>query len=229
MTIICEPVTKQALLERPPETLACLLSRLGGISPERIAADPPPGTAGVDDLLTPRSGGDRLYELVDAMLVEKAMGYYESVLATVLIHMIYQFLDLHDLGIVGGPDGMLQLVPGLVRAPDVSFIRWDRIPDADLSVDAFPEIAPDLAVEVISKGNTPGEMRRKLQEYFDAGCRMVWYLYPEERAVHVYTSPDECSIVAEDGVLDGSPVLPGFSVPVQEWLKRARVRKGDSL
>jgi Uma2 family endonuclease len=72
-------------------------------------------------------------------------------------------------------------------------------------------------------------MRRKLQEYFDAGCRMVWYLYPEDRAVHVYTSPDECSIVAEDGVLDGSPVLPGFSVPVQEWLKRARVRKGDSL
>ena len=227
MTVLCEPVTDLLLPERPPETLADLLDRLGGISPRRIAANPPPGTATVDDLLTPRSGGDHLYELVDGMLVEKAMGYYESVLATVLSHMIYEFLNEHDLGVVGGEAGLLQIVPGLVRGPDVSFIRWDRLPHEELPPDAFPGIAPDLAVEVISKGNTPGEMRRKLREYFDAGCRLVWYLYPEERVVRVYTGPEECSVVTEDGVLDGDPVLPGFSVPVREWLKRARVRQSD--
>jgi Putative restriction endonuclease len=64
-------------------------------------------------------------------------------------------------------------------------------------------MVPDLAVEVISEGNTEAEMERKLEEYFTAGVRLVWYLYPTERTVHVYTTPTDVRALHEEEALDG--------------------------
>jgi Uma2 family endonuclease len=72
----------------------------------------------------------------------------------------------------------------------------------------------DLAIEVISPSNTPQEMNRKLADYFAAGVRAVWYVYPKKREVVVYSSPTQSITIQENGVLDGSPVLPGFSLPL---------------
>src|SRR4051812_26702978 len=94
-----------------------LLDRLGNVPPERIRMQPAPGTATEADVLSLLDGGDRLFELVDGVLVEKAMGLYESVVAAVLIRLLGNFLDTYDLGIVSGPDGTMQLAPGLVRIP----------------------------------------------------------------------------------------------------------------
>jgi Uma2 family endonuclease len=87
-------------------------------------------------------------------------------------------------------------------------------------------VAPDLAVEVLSEGNTPGEMQRKLRDYFQAGVRLVWYLDPQARAVTAYTAPDRCEVVREDQILDGAGVLPGFRLSLAEFFARAEGRKG---
>src|SRR5262249_4645969 len=146
------------------ETLADLVRRVGSVPLERIPARPAPGTATEADVLARAGGVKRLYELVDGVLVGKAMGYYESLLAGFLIQIPNPFLTQDDLGIVLGADGPLRLAPGVVRIPDVSFISWSHFPDRELPAEPIPDLAPDLAVEVLSEGNTPQEMALKLRE-----------------------------------------------------------------
>jgi Uma2 family endonuclease len=130
------------------ETLADLHERLGRVPLHRIRCRPAPGTATEADVLVYPRGEKRLYELVDGVLVEKPMGYYESLLAAWLIRFLGSFLDVHDLGIVLGADATLRLAPGLVRLPDVSFIAWERCPNRELSIEPIPDLVPDLAVEM---------------------------------------------------------------------------------
>src|SRR5260370_24911080 len=115
-----------ARLSRPIyETLADVLKQLGEIPAERIWLQPPPGKATEKDVIRIEAHSNRLCELVDGVLVEKAMGFYESRVAAVLIGFLEIYLRDHDLGIVLGSDGMLRIAPGQVRMPDVSFFFWD--------------------------------------------------------------------------------------------------------
>jgi Uma2 family endonuclease len=209
------------------ETLADLHARLGNVPLQRIRCHPAPGTATEADVLVYPRGEKRLYELVDGVLVEKPMGYYESLVAAILIHLLGSFLETHDLGLVLGADATLRLAPGLVRLPDVSFIAWEHFPNRELPAEPIPDLVPDFVVEVLSAGNTAAEMERKLHEYFIAGVRLVWYVYPEQRTVHVYTSPHEVRILHEADRLDGGSVLPGFQLPMQQWFARAGRRRSD--
>ena len=104
----------------------------------------------------------------------------------------------------------------LVRLPDVAYVSWSRLPGGRIPTEPVFGLAPDLAVEVLSASNTPGEMRRKRREYFDAGVRLVWIVDPVARTVAVYTKPAEPSIVSANAVLDGGDVLPGFALPLAD-------------
>ena len=129
------------------------------------------------------------------------------------------------VGSAGAADDPLRLASGLVRIPDVCFISWERFPNRELPAEPIPELAPDLAVEVLSESNTEAEMERKLREYFAAGTRVVWYVEPEPRTVRVYTSPSDVRLVGEAETLDGGTVLPGFQLKVREWFDRAGRRR----
>lgn len=208
-------------------TLADLLEHLGGISPQRIRLRPAPGKAREHHVFEIHDREDRLYELVEGVLVEKIMGYEESSLACELIYYLKHFLREHDLGNVAGADGALRLMPRVVRIPDVSFISWDRLPDRRIPAEALPDATPDLAVEILSEGNTPGEMERKLRDYFFAGTRLVWYIDPQRRTVRVYTSPEQSDELSERQTLDGGSVLPGFSLPLAQLFARLpQTRRG---
>ncbi len=221
-------MTTGALVSPAIETLADLHARLGHVPLQRIRCHPAPGTATEADVLVYPRGEKRLYELVDGVLVEKPMGYYESLLAAILIGFLSSFLEAHDLGLVLGADATLRLAPGLVRLPDVSFLTWEHFPNRELPAEPVPDLVPDFVVEVVSSGNTAAEMERKLQEYFAAGVRLVWYVYPEQRTVHVYTNLHDLRILHEADRLDGGSVLPGFQLPIQQWFARAGRRRGDA-
>jgi len=207
----------------PPtvRTLADLLGDLGDIPPRRVLARPYPGTATEQDLVDLDKRDKCLCELVDGVLVEKAMGFLESLLAVELILVLGDFLKLHDLGVLAGADGTLRLWPGLVRIPDVSFISWDRLPNREIPHEPIPHLIPDLAVEVLSEGNTEREMERKLGEYFQAGVRLVWLIEPVSRSARVYTAVDHCTRLGEDQALEGGDVLPGFALPLKQLFDRA--------
>jgi Uma2 family endonuclease len=193
-----------------PETLADLLEQLGGVSPERIRMNPLPGTATVEAVVRIEQQENRLFELVDGVLVEKVIGFTESQIATAIITALSNHLDIDDLGVVTGPDGMIQFPANLVRMPGVAFVPWGEFPDGEVTTEAAPEVVPALAVEVLSPGNTNAEMSRKLREYFSAGVAVVWFVDPPSRSVTVYTSPTESKVVPPEGTLDGGQVLPGF-------------------
>jgi Uma2 family endonuclease len=203
------------------KTVADLQDYLWGIPLHRIRLVPPPGQATEKDLIEIQDKEDRTCELIDGILVEKEMATFQSRLAAVLIFFIEQFLQDHELGVVLDGSGFLRLFRGRVRAPDVSFISWKRIPGDEFPEDPVAALAPDLAVEILSKGNTDKEMDEKLQDYFRAGCKLVWYVDPVARTVSVYTSPKKCTLLTEDDTLTGSKVLPSFSLSIKKWFQRA--------
>ena len=159
-------------------TVADLYRRFGPIPFERIRQNPPPGCGTVDDVVRLNDHEDRLYELVDGILVEKTVGYEESFIAGKILTMLKNFVERRKLGLVAGEGGMMKLDIDLVRIPDVSFVSWDRVPGREFPDEPIPPLVPDLAVEVISRSNTRKEMDEKLQEYFEKGVRLVWYVRP---------------------------------------------------
>lgn len=192
-----------------------ILTDLGGISSERVYRSPEPGRATIEDLLRKNENGG-MCELIDGTLVEKAMGWTESLIALALGSILRQFVNAHNLGLVTGPDGFVRILGSLVRGPDVAFISWDRLPNRRMPDVSVPECVPDLAVEVLSLGNTRTEMSRKRREYFHAGVRLVWMIDPRERTVAVYTSITDYTIIDENGKLSGSDVLPGLEIDLAE-------------
>lgn len=203
----------------PPDsitTMTELLERLGNIPLYRVRLRPLPGTATEGDLLRVAAQEDRLCELVDGMLVEKGMGFRESILAVVLASVLRAFVVPRNLGLVSGPDGTMRLFAGLVRIPDVAFFSWACLPGGRVPTEAIPDLAPDLAVEVLSASNTLGEMARKRREYFAAGVRLVWEIDQEARTVEVYSAPDDPVVLTQEQTLDGGDVLPGFTLSLRE-------------
>ncbi len=197
-------------LARP--TIADLLARLGDVPAWRVLLDPPPGRATVADALALDAQEDRLCELVDGTLVEKGMGYRESLLAGALIALLRAFVVPRRLGLVTGEAGMIRLFPGLVRIPDVAFTSWNRLPGRRVPDAPVPDLVPDLVVEVLSESNTTAEMNRKRDEYFRAGVRLLWEVDPEGRTVSAYTAPDQSVTLDHTQTLDGGDVLPGFTL-----------------
>lgn len=103
-----------------------LVQRFGAIPLHRIRRTPPPGAATERDVIEIREHEDRLCELVDGVLVEKATGEYEAYLGSLLTYLLWAFVRPRKLGVVLSSDAMIRLAPGLVRIPDVSFFSWEE-------------------------------------------------------------------------------------------------------
>jgi Uma2 family endonuclease len=207
------------------ETLADLMDRLGNIPPERIRMKPAPGTATVRDVIkaleAPRR---RICELIDGVLVEKPMGSKESTYGGFLreyLGVYFNSLPVYP-GLLLMADGTLEIMPGLVRIPDLSFVSWERIGADEWPSEPVPGLVPDLAIEVLSRSNRRDEMERKLRDYFDAGVREVWLVYPETQVIDIYLAPDKKRRIPKDGTLTGSVVFPGFSLSVSKLFASTR-------
>jgi Uma2 family endonuclease len=205
------PVTSTSI-----RTLADLVSHLGGVPLDRIRFHPAPGTATVADVLRVWEREKRLCELVEGVLLEKTVGYIESQLAVFLAGLLNAFVLPRNLGIVTGADGTVELMADLVRIPDIAFTSWDRLPGRRRPAEAVPRLAPNLAVEVVSRSNTPAEMAAKRRDYFSAGVEVDWEIDPEKRTVAVYTSLTAVTTLGVGDTLDGGAVLPGFTLPVAD-------------
>jgi Uma2 family endonuclease len=153
-----------------------------------------------------------LYEVIDGERREiERMGAFETVLASALTYHLGSFALQHKLGVVATETlFVLNALRNLKRRPDVAFVsysRWreDRVPRAEAW-----DVVPDLAVEVISPTNLAEEIDDKITDYFGAGVRLVWVLFPVSGRVYAYESPDRVSVLGRSDELDGVDVLPGF-------------------
>jgi Uma2 family endonuclease len=111
-------------------------------------------------------------------------------------------------------------MPNLVRGPDVSFVSWTTRPDRVVPQEQISSKVPDLAVEILSPGNTRKEMEVKLKEYFLGGVTMVWIIDPDSRTAESYSSPDHKVSISPNGTLNGGNVLPGFRLPLSKLFEK---------
>ena len=212
------PVSPQDDAPVSLRTLEDLLMELGGIPLSRVRICPTIGEATEEDLLAP-SG--KHCELVYGIQVEKGMGFFESRLATLLAFYVEAWLATSQAGFVIADGALTRLQTGLVRIPDVSYFRWDRIGSRSVPQDPVCGVAPNLAVEVVSRTNTRAEMDRKRQEYFEAGVELVWIVFPQTTTVEVWSTARDCHIAGVEDSLDGGTVLPGFTLAIKDWFARA--------
>ena len=155
-------------------------------------------------------------ELVRGQLVrEPPAGFEHGGIALRIGSRLLRFVDENALGMVVGTDSGFVLAdePPTVRAPDVAFVREDRL---DFDRTRFAPLAPDLAVEVLSPSNTMSEIHDKILDYLDAGSSLVWVVDPQSRTVTTYRSREEIRLIQADGEIDGADVLPGFRCKVAE-------------
>jgi Uma2 family endonuclease len=199
----------------PPDTIADLLDRLGDIPAERVMRSPRPGTAKERDLLRYLDRENRICELIDGTLVEKPTGQAESSLAVWIGFFIGQYLERNPIGQLYGANGPFRLSRGRVCFPDIAYVSFDRMPDGAGSEKPIAGWVLDLAVEVLSAGNTREEMKRKRMEYFDAGVTLVWIVEPKTKTVRVFRGGEVTAKLTERDTLSGDDVLPGFRLSLK--------------
>ena len=173
-----------------------------------------PGLLTADELLHVRIP-DKRVELVRGVLVvrEPAGGRHGRIAVNIAIEL-GGYVRAHVLGAVyaAGTGFTLARDPDTVRAPDVAFVHRDRLPTPEPI--GFPDLAPDLVVEVLSPGDRPGELLAKIADWLSAGTRLVWVIDPERRLARVYRQDGTERIVTAEETLEGEDVVPGFSCPL---------------
>jgi Uma2 family endonuclease len=162
----------------------------------------------------PRDG--RKYELVDGEIRVSPAGYRHGLVSVRLTVKLGTFVAAHGLGDVLESSTGFRLPGGNVRCPDVSFVSAARVPAG--SPQGFAELAPDLAIEVLSPEDRQRDVLDKVGEYLGAGVRLVWVIDPEQATAVVFRSLTAVRRVERDGVLDGEDVLPGFVCALSELL-----------
>ena len=170
-----------------------------------------------EELLGLPENGKR-YELVGGELREMApAGARHGRAAMKLGSRLDRYTTAEQLGIVLAAETGFRISrdPDTVRAPDVSFVSRDRVPP-DGPPDGYWELAPDLAVEVVSPNDTAAEVQSKVQMWLESGVRLVWVVYPDTRSVVVHKSLTEISTLTAEDTLSGGDVVVGFECPVAE-------------
>ena len=162
---------------------------------------------------------DQDYELVEGRLVvSEPPGWRHGDIAALIAAALVPFVRAHGLGRVVVESGyVLARRPDTVRGPDVSFVRADRLPAADVA-HRFYEGPPDLAIEIVSPDDRAAEVARKVQGYLRAGTRAVWVVYPDTRSIVAHAPDGLARLHGPDDAIDGGDVLPGFRVPLAELL-----------
>lgn len=167
-------------------------------------------------LLMPRDGFR--YELVKGEVKQMApAGFEHGVVIAKLTWRFAQHVEANGLGLVCGAETGFKIFtnPDTVRAPDIAFVRRERITESDIPKKFWPG-APDLVVEVVSPGDTFEEVEEKVEDWLQAGASAVWIVSPKRRTVIVYRSPSNVTTLTENDELDGQDVVPGFSCKVSE-------------
>jgi len=158
------------------------------------------------------------YELVAGELRKMTpAGWKHGVVGGRLRSLLGRYVLQEELGevLLAETGFLIARAPDTVRAPDIAFIRKDRLSSTPPTESFWPG-APDLAVEVVSPRDTAGEIDDKVKAWLDAGTTMVWVVNPAWRNVTVYRSATDIKILTENDELSGQDVLPGFSCAVAE-------------
>lgn len=168
-----------------------------------------------DELLQMPGDGFR-YELIRGELRKMVpAGDAHGEIAATLNGVLYAHVRARHLGRVYAAETGFRLAsdPDTVRAPDVAFVRRERVEETG-RIDGFRSGAPDLAAEVLSPGDTHADVEQKVFDWLDAGCRLVLVVNPRTWTVTCYRSRRDIRVLGADEELDAGDVVPEWKVRV---------------
>jgi Uma2 family endonuclease len=157
---------------------------------------------------------DKDYEVVDGIMEEKMAGGKHGRTIMRLGARLQMHVEARNLGDIYSPDTTFQIGQN-ERLPDLAFVSVERIPEEGVPEGKW-EIAPDLAIEVISPNDPWEKVNSKVAAYFAAGVREVWLVSLGQRTISIYNSPTQIRILKEDDELTSEELLPGFSCRLSE-------------
>jgi Uma2 family endonuclease len=171
-----------------------------------------------DQLLRLPSGMGQRFELVAGELrVMSPAGWRHGYVIGNLHGILAAHITDHELGVLFGAETGFRLGygPDTVLAPYISFIQKQNLP-AQMPDEAYWPGAPDLVVEVLSPSDRTGEVDEKITTWLTAGAQAVWVVNPKLHTVTIHQAGKRAQIRSAGEVLEGDPVVPGFSCPVAE-------------
>jgi Uma2 family endonuclease len=162
------------------------------------------------------------YEIVNGELIDmENSGALHGYVCSLLLAALASYVLLKKLGVILDSSTAFKMKNGNKRSPDISFFAKERLQGMTELPSGFLDGAPDLAVEVLSPGNTVEEIHDKLVEYFENGTRLAWIIHPSEHYVLVYRSAQEPDrLLKSVDSLDGEEVIPGFTLPVADLFQQ---------
>jgi Uma2 family endonuclease len=178
------------------------------MSPARTITD--------DELLQLPKDGHK-YEVVDGELVATLVDMQHEMVIPSVAAVLGKFIEEHRLGDLIGSNALYVLPNGNKRGPDLSFVSAERVAAVSRDV-VFPELAPDLAVEVLTRFDSVRAVLDRIGDLLDAGVRMVWVIDPVKRQGAAYRSATNVRGMGPDGDLDGEDVVPGFRCKLSDIL-----------
>lgn len=174
-----------------------------------------------DELLTYNAGHKRTELVRGRLVVREPASYYHGVVTGRVFARISAWLEedrvargaAEPLGdVLAAETGFtLSRNPDTVRAPDVAYVRAERRP---ARTRGFPDISPDLAVEVLSPDDRPGEVLAKVGDWLTAGTVVVWVIDPQRRHARHFAADGTIMLMSEHDVMDAAPVLDGLHIPL---------------
>jgi Uma2 family endonuclease len=173
-----------------------------------------------EDLLTMPDGDS--YELVNGKLVELNVSMFSSYIAGIIYSLLHAYCEAKKLGWVFPVGTSFQCFPEdrrKVRKPDVSFIALHRLSVNQALVQGHGQVVPDLAVEVVSPKDLFAEVSTKVDEWLNAGVRLVWVVDPKQRTVTVYLPGTAGKVLREKDKLTGNKVIPGFRCQIGQFFR----------
>lgn len=157
-------------------------------------------------------------ELIEGKVIHVSpTGYGHGSIESRIARLLGNFVEEHKLGDVttGEVGFVVETNPDTVLAPDVAFVRQQRLEEIGIPETFFPE-APALAIEVVSPSDATERVNDKALRWLTAGAELVWIVYPKRQTATVYRAADNVKLLSTEDALDGADVLPGFSVKVAE-------------
>lgn len=162
------------------------------------------------------------YEFVNGEAIEMGnSGAKHGYVCSLLVMALMNYVLPNKLGVILDSSTAFKMKNGNKRSPDISFVVKERLQGLDDLPDGFLEGAPDLAIEILSPGNTVEEMDTKLVEYFENGARLVWIVNLKQHYILVYRcdrEPDR--LLKSIDAIDGEDVIPGFTFPIANLFQK---------